>query len=655
MKYRGTTVVWLVAIMLVVGLATTTSAATLYLGTSKSTVIPGETFTVDIVLDDFEGKVAACALTLTYPIDKVDAPAGDSEGAVQGITSVFFQNFQGRRMHRENVDSGAGKILFSGANIGNDGGPPYSSSDQRILFTIPFTVKNDPGLIGQSITFGLEQSQLLNTDAGWGDGTNPEPVPVLVGAVPNTDTQNWNDLTKAFPVLLSDTTDPPFMPFSSAAIPIEEFPTYVTDGTITYSGQQTGTLHVAAFETTDTTFSNPIGGKTYPWPQGTSSVEFVLSIKDGTYYLAAFIDSNGDSSLGASEAQGDYLTPIIISGDHDTTSRDFSLNDPDNDSNGLPDWWDNLYPGIGASGDDYEQDGYTNLVELQNMTNPTEQDDPYVLPGYDVSTDNRGPYQVVSLSPAAPPAVLGGALRLAVQYDVSDSDNTLTSLGVRVHFDSTKLNYTGFENFFETGKLADPQLQDDIADDDNDVNTDKLVLLSYSDPFAGNWPNQPLPLNLVDLLFTVDSAAELGTTQVNVTKVTGHTGYSFAGVGSAITVIPFNLDCDGNGQADGGTDGILFIRYLFEIRGDALIQNAVDTINCTRCTATEIETDLATATDMIDVDGNGQADGGTDGILLIRYLFEIRGDALIQNAVDTINCTRCTATEIEQYLDGLNP
>ena len=51
MKYRGTTVVWLVAIMLVVGLATTTSAATISLVPSENAPERGETITLDIVID----------------------------------------------------------------------------------------------------------------------------------------------------------------------------------------------------------------------------------------------------------------------------------------------------------------------------------------------------------------------------------------------------------------------------------------------------------------------------------------------------------------------------------------------------------------------------------------------------------------------------
>ncbi len=55
----------------------------------------------------------------------------------------------------------------------------------------------------------------------------------------------------------------------------------------------------------------------------------------------------------------------------------------------------------------------------------------------------------------------------------------------------------------------------------------------------------------------------------------------------------------------------------------------------------------------IDIDGNGIDDALTDGLLILRYLFGSRGAALIDGAVDTAGCTRCTAAEIEAYLDSI--
>jgi len=55
---------------------------------------------------------------------------------------------------------------------------------------------------------------------------------------------------------------------------------------------------------------------------------------------------------------------------------------------------------------------------------------------------------------------------------------------------------------------------------------------------------------------------------------------------------------------------------------------------------------------VLDIDGNGTVDGGTDGLLVNRYLYGFRGTTLISNAVGTA-CTRCNAAEIEAYLAAL--
>ena len=115
------------------------------------------------------------------------------------------------------------------------------------------------------------------------------------------------------------------------------------------------------------------------------------------------------------------------------------------------------------------------------------------------------------------------------------------------------------------------------------------------------------------------------------------------------------LDADGNGSVDALTDGLLFIRHMFGIRSDSLISNAVDG-NCTRCTAIEIEPYLQQCVDLnfSDIDGNGKVDALTDGLLSIRYNFGIRNEALVINSVAE-DCTRCNSTQIEEYLQGMKP
>jgi predicted outer membrane repeat protein len=56
----------------------------------------------------------------------------------------------------------------------------------------------------------------------------------------------------------------------------------------------------------------------------------------------------------------------------------------------------------------------------------------------------------------------------------------------------------------------------------------------------------------------------------------------------------------------------------------------------------------------LDVDGNGAADALTDGLLILRYMFGLRGSSLVNGAVDPLG-TRKTAQKIEAYIPLLMP
>jgi hypothetical protein len=106
-------------------------------------------------------------------------------------------------------------------------------------------------------------------------------------------------------------------------------------------------------------------------------------------------------------------------------------------------------------------------------------------------------------------------------------------------------------------------------------------------------------------------------------------------------------DVDGNGQSDALTDGLLIIRFLFGLSGSALTEGAIGAGSSMN--TTEIIAFLTANSAAMDVDGNGSSDALTDGLLIIRYLFGIRGSALISGAIGP-GATRTTASDIESFL-----
>jgi len=116
-----------------------------------------------------------------------------------------------------------------------------------------------------------------------------------------------------------------------------------------------------------------------------------------------------------------------------------------------------------------------------------------------------------------------------------------------------------------------------------------------------------------------------------------------------------SLDVDCNGTAEALTDGILVLRFLFGFTSGSLIGDNVVGPSCTRCMAPEIEGYLQVMGLLLDADGNGQTDALTDGILVLRFLFQFTGEALVGGGAVAADCTRCAADEIEAFLQELLP
>ena len=103
------------------------------------------------------------------------------------------------------------------------------------------------------------------------------------------------------------------------------------------------------------------------------------------------------------------------------------------------------------------------------------------------------------------------------------------------------------------------------------------------------------------------------------------------------------------------SDGLLILRYLFQFNGVVLTQGALGPGAMRTDPAAIIEHLDCLRTTLLDVDGNLQADPLTDGILLLRYFFGFRGAALTIGAVAMPGCTRCDAMSIETFIAaGLN-
>ena len=118
-------------------------------------------------------------------------------------------------------------------------------------------------------------------------------------------------------------------------------------------------------------------------------------------------------------------------------------------------------------------------------------------------------------------------------------------------------------------------------------------------------------------------------------------------------IAPLRIDIDVNGDYEALTDGLMILRYLFGLAGPAVITGAIGP-NALVSDPSHVQSRLQDLRPLFDLDGNGAADALTDGLMLIRYLFGLRGTAMTSSAIGT-GATRTTAAEIESYIGSLQP
>ena len=315
--------------------------------------------------------------------------------------------------------------------------------------------------------------------------------------------------------------------------------------------------------------------------------------------------------------------------------------DPDDDNDDMPDSWE-MSHGLDPLDDsdkesDLDEDGFTALHEYFNGTDPN-------------SFDESQQISVLG----NPFGVYGSQVILPIHYDVSDGNNELTGLGVRIHFDSSVLSFSTMLNVFQDSLVGqDIQASFDEFDEDHNADTDSYVGVAWA-ALSGNFPDQSLPLELLEVAFEVSSETELDATPIGFSDSATAQGYLFLGPAYRLKIGSATWDIDHNGEVDALTDGVMALRYAFGFSGSTLIADAVAS-DAELTTAEELEAELEAVLAAIgDIDDNGEVDALTDMLMLLRYLFGFTGDSLIVNAV-AADANRTTAEEIEAYIEAFIP
>lgn len=240
-------------------------------------------------------------------------------------------------------------------------------------------------------------------------------------------------------------------------------------------------------------------------------------------------------------------------------------------------------------------------------------------------------------------------ISIPVNYSISNNDTTLSGLGLRLHYNSQFMTFNSLSSLLQTGLVSQQTPVNDTADLDGFSSTDKYILVAWAD-LAGNWPNQTLPSLLYVGNFTLaDGLTDGEQSVVNFTAASTAAGYTFEAHSVTVAVATTNLDVDGNGQCDALTDGVLMMRYLFDPNGPWTTAGAIGS-GATQTTHDQVKAYLDAGQTMLDVDGNGQCDALTDGMLMMRYLFDPAGTWTTDGLTGT-GATRTTQAQVKAFLD----
>jgi hypothetical protein len=292
--------------------------------------------------------------------------------------------------------------------------------------------------------------------------------------------------------------------------------------------------------------------------------------------------------------------------------------------------------------------------------------------------------QTQSVAPSVSNQVKAANQPVAITFRYNATSNNTTGLGLRIHYNSNKLTNPSFTGIFGGAGggslfvMGPSEDEVDTANLDGDTNTDRILLLAWVHTLSA-FTGGSLPTDLFTVNF-MTSGSFSGSTAVRITAVDTASGFGFSSTPATVTApgaptptptptppVPTPtptstpgataiLDVDGNGEAKPLTDGILIVRWMVGFTGDALISNAVANPGCTRCTASQITNYLNGIETILDIDDNGETKPLTDGVLIVRWLVGFTGNSLISNAVATQPpvCQRCDATSIQLYLSGLD-
>jgi len=366
----------------------------------------------------------------------------------------------------------------------------------------------------------------------------------------------------------------------------------VVSGTISYNGIQTGNLFVQLFDSSQTL---KINEKTYFWDMNMNSCSYRINVPtNGKYKLVAYIDSikNIQSQQDECEPYGEHINDIVIStlDPQNFSQINFSLKDPEN------------------------------------------------------------PYHIIYATPLSITGQPGTNLKCHLNYYTFNTNSDDENLKFFVHFDSSMLLFSKATNMLSYSDISLELIESQINETKRNTHNDGLLLISLNKDILSGISTTK---RICTLNFIINEDTDINKqSTIHFSEFRVAENHKFYSSSMSIKTTLFNLDVDGNGIVDALSDGLILIKFLNELTED--ISTSIDTKNGTRLSENEIRSYVESGTTEIsnngfiklDIDCNSKVEALTDGLLILRFLFNITaGNSLINNAVDLKN-GKCVSDKV---------
>lgn len=148
----------------------------------------------------------------------------------------------------------------------------------------------------------------------------------------------------------------------------------------------------------------------------------------------------------------------------------------------------------------------------------------------------------------------GSNVNVSTSYTVSSPETAdEVGLGLRIHFDSSKISFNQINSALEDSLQPVGSAQDDLLNHDNDTATDKFVVIGWID-YVGNWPSQAsLPTSLFDASYAISQSFS-GTSTINFTASSTSGDASFESSSQLLCRKPeVSIDSVANSHMEGDT------------------------------------------------------------------------------------------------------